>query len=155
MAKYQTQSEPEPEIPGLPESIRLLLASLASYLHARLELFSLEFKDAGANYVKILICIIVAIATLLFGLVFFVCAMVYLVGAICYHFLHYHPWGWVFFGFGFFMVTITVACLLIAKSRFGVASFATTISELKKDKEWLSQTKSVNRSQTLSVVRTN
>ena len=155
MAKYQTQSEPETEIPGLPESIRLLLASAASYLHARLELFSLEFKDAGANYVKILICLIVAIATLLFGLVFMVCAMVYFVTYLCYLFLHYWPWGWVFFGFGFLMLAVTVGCLLVAKSRFGLASFATTISELKKDKEWLSQTKSATRSQTLSVVRTN
>ncbi len=155
MAKYQSQTEPEPEVPGLPESLRLLLASVASYLHARLELFSLEFKDAGANYVKILLCLVVAVATLLFGLVFMVCAFVYLVTYLCYLFLHYWPWGWVFFGFGFFMLAITVACLLVAKSRFGLASFATTISELKKDKEWLSQTKSANRSQTLSVVRTS
>ena len=150
MAKYETRSEPEPEIPGLPESIRLLLASAASYLHARLELFSLEFKDAGVNYVKIAICLVCAIATLVFGLVFFVCSAVYLVVYLC----NYH-WGWVFFGFGFFMLALSVALLLVAKSRFGLASFATTISELKKDKEWLSQTKSANRSQTLSVVRTN
>ena len=155
MAKYQSQTEPEPEVPGLPESIRLLLASAASYLHARLELFTLEFKDAGANYVKILICLICSVATLLFGMIFLVCSLVYLVGAICYKFLGYYPWGWVFFGFGFLMLAVTVICLLIAKSRFGLASFATTISELKKDKEWLSQTKSANRSQTLSVVRTN
>ena len=150
MAKYQTQAEPEPEIPGLPESIRLLLASAVSYLHARLELFSLEVKDAGVNYVKILINLVCAILTLVFGMVFFACSLVYLVAYLC----RWH-WGWVFFGFGFFMLALTVAFLLIAKSRFGLASFATTISELKKDKEWLSQTKSANRSQTLSVVRTS
>ncbi len=155
MAKYQTQSEPETEVPGLPESIRLLLASAVAYLHARLELFSLEAKDAGSNYVKIVICLVCAIATLLFGLVFLVCAGVYLATYLCSLLFHYWPWGWVFFGFGFFMLAITVACLLIAKSRFGISNFATTISELKKDKEWLSQTKSANRSQTLSVVRTN
>ncbi len=155
MAKYQTQDAPEPEVPGLPESIRLLLASVASYLHARLELFTLEFKDAGANYVKIAICLVTAIASLLFGLVFLVCSFVYLVGFICYKIFGYYPWGWVFFGFGFFMLLVTVGCLLVAKSRFGVSSFATTISELKKDKEWLSQTKSANRSQNLSVVRTS
>ena len=150
MAKYQSQTEPETEVPGLPESIRLLLASAASYLHARLELFSLEFKDAGINYVKIIICLVCAIATLIFGLIFLVCSAVYLLAYLCY----WH-WGWVFFGFGFLMLATTVVCLLIAKSRFGLASFATTISELKKDKEWLSQTKSANRSQTLSVVRTS
>ncbi len=150
MAKSQTQSEPETEVPGLPESIRLLLASAVAYLHARLELFSLEFKDAGVNYVKIVINLVCAILTLVFSLVFFVCAAVYLVAYLC----SFH-WGWVFFGFGFLMLALTVAFLLIAKSRFGIASFATTVSELKKDKEWLSQTKSANRPQTLSVVRTN
>lgn len=150
MAKYQTQSEPETEVPGLPESIRLLLASAAAYLHARLELFALEFKDAGGNYVKIAINLVCAIVTLILGLIFFVCSAVYLVAYLC----HFH-WGWVFFGFGFLMLALTVAFLLIAKSRFGVASFATTISELKKDKEWLSQTKSATRSQNLSVVRTS
>ncbi len=32
-----------------------MLASAAGYFHARLELFSLEAKDAGANYVKMVI----------------------------------------------------------------------------------------------------
>ena len=150
MAKYQTQPDAETEVPGLPESIRLLLASAVAYLHARLELFSLEAKDAAVNYVKIVINLICAVVTLVFGLVFLVCSLVYLVASLC----HWH-WGWVFFGFAFFMLALTVAFLLIAKSRFGLASFATTISELKKDKEWLSQTKSATRSQTLSVVRTN
>ena len=157
MAKYQSQSEPETEVPGLPESIRLLLASAIAYLHARLELFSLEFKDAGVNYIKIAICLVVALATLLFGLVFMVCAALYLVTYLCVLIFHltYWPWGWVFFGFGFVMLGITVGSLLVAKSRFSISNFATTVSELKKDKEWLSQTKSANRSQTLSVVRTN
>ena len=153
MAKYQNYTDPEPEVPGLPnlaESVRLLLASAVSYLQARLELFSLEAKDAGSNYVKILIVLICAVMTLIFGLVCMACAALYLIAWLCW----WH-WGWVFFGFGFLMLGMTVACLLIAKSRFSKASFATTISELKKDKEWLSQTKGTTRSQALSVVRTN
>ena len=96
MAKSQTQFEPEPEIPGLPESIRLMLASVASYLHARLELFTLEFKDAGVNYVKIIINLVCAIATLIFGMIFLVCSAVYLVAYLC----HWH-WGWVSSASGF------------------------------------------------------
>ncbi len=141
---------PEPDIPGLPESLRLLLASAVSYLAARWELFSLEAKDAAANYVKIVILLVVAVAMLLFGLIFFMCALVYLVA-----WLAYWHWGWVFFGFGFFSFLITVFCALVAKHRFGVDSFATTLAELKKDKEWLSQNKNATRSQPLSVVRTS
>lgn len=141
---------PEPDLPGLPESIRLLLASAVGYLSARFELFSLEAKDAATNYVKIVILLIVAIATLVSGTVFLLCALVYLVAWLA----HWH-WGWVFFGFSFLSLGITLFCLFVAKHRFGVANFATTMAELKKDKEWLSQTKNVPRSQNLSVVRTS
>lgn len=141
---------PEPDIPGLPESLRLLIASAVGYLSARLELFSLEAKDAASNYVKIVILLVVAVATLVTGLVFFLCSLLYLVAWLA----HWH-WGWVFFGFGFLSLAITIFSLLVAKHRFGTPSFATTLAELKKDKEWLSQTKNNPRSQTLSVVRTN
>ena len=139
---------PQPDIPGLPESLRLLLASAVGYFSARFELFSLEAKDAASNYVKILILLVVAIITLVSGLVFFLCALLCLVVWLA----HGH-WGWVFFGFGFVSLLLTGFCLLVAKHRFNVASFATTMAELKKDKEWLSQNKNVPRSQNLSVVR--
>ena len=139
---------PEPEVPGLPESIRLLIASALGYFSARFELFSLEAKDAAANYVKIVILLVVAVATMLFGMVFFMCAFVYTVAALT----GWH-WGWVFFGFGFFSLLVTLFCALVAKHRFSVGSFASTMAELKKDKEWLSQTNKVSRSQNLSVVR--
>ena len=141
---------PEPDIPGLPESLRLLIASAVGYFSARFELFSLEAKDAAANYVKILILLVVATATLVTGLVFFLCAFLYLVAWLA----SWH-WGWVFFGFGFLSLCITIFCALVAKHRFSSENFASTLAELKKDKEWLSQTKTNPRSQTLSVVRTS
>ena len=141
---------PQPDMPGLPESLRLLIASAVGYLSARFELFSLEAKDAAANYVKIIILLVVAVAALVFGLVCFLCSFLYLIAYLA----HWH-WGWVFFGFAFFSLVITVFCAFVAKHRFSVASFATTMAELKKDKEWLSQTKNVSRSQNLSVVRTS
>ena len=139
---------PEPDIPGLPESLRLLISSAVGYFSARFELFSLEAKDAATNYVKILILLVVAVTGLLMGFVFFLLSFLYLVAYLA----HWH-WGWVYFGFGFLGLIITVFCLLVAKHRFSVASFATTMAELRKDKEWLSQTKNVPRSQNLSVVR--
>ena len=127
-----------------------MLASAVSYLHARLELFGIEAKDAASNYVKIVFLLVCAMLGLLTGFVFIVAAFVYLLA-----YLFWWHWGWVFFGLGFFMLGFAVLSALIAKSRFGTSSFPATMAELKKDKEWLSQTKNVNRSQTLSVVRTN
>lgn len=143
--------QPESEIPGFPESVRLLLASAAGYLHARLQLLGLEFKDAGINYVKIIILLVMSVVFLIFGYIFFVGALAYLVAWACGG-----RWGWVTLGFGVAHIALAVGCLLIAKSRFGVDSFASTIAEFKKDKEWLSQTKgTTSNSRNLSVVRTS
>ena len=136
-------------MPGLPESIRLALASAMGYLHARLELLTLEAKDAGGNYVKLAVVLVCAVMFLLVGLLFLIMAAVYAVAA-----LFHYQWGWVFLGFGVLSLALVVLLALVAKSRFKVASFPATIAEFKKDKEWLSQTKPP-RSQTLSVVRTN
>ena len=150
MPTANPQYPPGPEVPSLAESIRLLLASAVSYLHARLELFGLEAKDAAGNYVKIVFLLVCALLGLVSGFIFLAASFVYLLA-----WLFYWHWGWVFFGLAFFMLGFAVVSALIAKSRFSMDSFPATLAELKKDKEWLSQTKTVNRSQTLSVVRTN
>ncbi len=143
------QPPPEPNMPGLPESIRLMLASAAGYFHARLELLSLEAKDAGANYVKLAIVLVCTVLFLLCGLLFLLMSAVYAVAA-----LFSFRWGWVFLGFAVLSLGLTALLALVAKARFKAPSFPASIAEFKKDKEWLSQTKSP-RSQTLSVVRTN
>ena len=149
MASANPQPPPEATMPGLPESIRLMLASAAGYLHARLALLSLEAKDAGANYVKLAIVLVCLVLFLLTGLLFLIMAAVYAVAA-----LFSFRWGWVFLGFAVLSLGLTALLALVAKSRFKAPSFPASIAEFKKDKEWLSQTKSP-RSQTLSVVRTS
>ena len=138
-------------MPGLPESIRLMLASAAGYFHARFALLSLEAKDAGANYVKLAIVLICMLVFMVAGLLFLMMATVYAIAA-----LFSFRWGWVFLGFAVVSLGLTGLLALVAKARFKAPSFPATVAEFKKDKEWLSQTKSTSpRSQTLSVVRTN
>ena len=151
MAYSNPQTPPEPTAPGLPESIRLMLASAMGYFHARFELLSLEAKDAGGNYVKLAIVLVCAVMFLLVGLLFLVMAAVYAVAAI-----FSFRWGWVFLGFGLLSIGLTTALALVAKARFKKPSFPASIAEFKKDKEWLSQTNPTSqRSANLSVVRTS
>jgi uncharacterized membrane protein YqjE len=146
-----SQDPYEPEAPGLPESVRLLLASAAGYLHARFQLLGLEFKDAGINYVKIVILLVMSVLFLIFGYIFLVVAAACLVSWAVNG-----NWGWVTLGFGLGHIVLAGGCLWVAKSRFGVDNFASTIAEFKKDKEWLSQTKTTApRSANLSVARTS
>ncbi len=145
------QTDPDlPEPPSLPESIRLWLAGATGYVHARLELFGLEAKGAFVNYLQIAILLVVSVIGLIFGYVFLVLAAAFLVA-----YLFHWNWGWITLGFGLGHLVLTVACLLIAKSKFGTAGFPATLAELKKDKEWLSQKNTPTRSAKLSVVRTN
>ena len=140
----------EPELPGLPESIRLWLSAAAGYVHSRLELFGLEAKGAVVGYLQIAILVICSLVFLVFGYVFLVLAAAFLVAFL----FHWH-WGWITLGFGVGHLVLTGACLWLAKNRFGVAGFPSTIAEFKKDKEWLSQKNTPTPSATLNVVRTS
>lgn len=140
----------DPELPGLPESIRLWLAAASGYVHARLELFGLEAKGAAVNYLQIVILLVSSLVFLIFGYVFLVLAAAFLVA-----YLFHWNWGWITLGFGVGHLLLTVTCLFLAKNRFSLAGFPSTIAEFKKDKEWLSQKKNPIRSTTLSAVRTN
>lgn len=150
MATSYSQNAPGTDVPGLPESIRLLLASAAGYLGARFQLVGLEAKDTAISYIKIIVLVVTALVFMVFGYVFFVIAAAYLV-----HYLFNWSWGWVLLGFGLAHLATTVTCLLLAKSHFSTANFPETIAEFKKDKEWLSQTKTSTRNQSLSVAKTN
>jgi uncharacterized membrane protein YqjE len=149
MASEHTYS-PEPELPGLPESIRLWLAAATGYIHSRLELFGLEAKGAAVNYLQIAGLLIGSLICLVFGYVFLVISAVFLVAYL----LHWE-WGWIALAFGVGHWLLAVACVWIAKNRFSVAGFPSTIAEFKKDKEWLSQKNTPIRSATLSAVRTS
>ncbi len=138
------------EIPGLPESIRMLLASAAGYINARFQLVGFEAKDAAITYIKILLLVITAVVFLVFAYIFLVIAAAFLVTWL----FNWH-WGWVTLGFGVGHLAITLVCLLLAKSHFGAASFPETIAEFKKDKEWLSQTKPSTRNQNPNGVKTS
>lgn len=141
-------SAAEAELPGLPESIRLWLASAAGYLHARLALLGLEAKDAAVSYLQIALLLIAAVILVIFGYVFLVIAAAFLVA-----YLFQWPWGWITLAFGLAHVFLAAACVFIAKSRFSGAGFASSIAEFKKDQEWLNQKN--RQSQTHAAARMN
>ena len=150
MATNPSQSPPGPDVPGLPESIRLWLASASGYVHARLSLIGLEAGDALSNYVKIIILLVTAVLMLVSSYFFLVIALAFGIA-----WLVHGNWGWVLVGLGVLQWVAARMCGLFAKGRFSESSYPATGDEFKKDKEWLNRTKSTNRSQNLSVVRTS
>ena len=118
---------------GLIEHLRSLGAAIAAYAGARIHLFGIEGKEAGAHYLKIAIWLAAGLFGLVFGYIFSCIACVFLISA----FLKV-SWMWILLaaGIGHFIVAGVAAA--IARSKFGQGMFAATISEFKKDQSWLS-----------------
>lgn len=117
---------------GLIEHLRSLAASVAGYLQARIELAGIESKEALGHYVQILVLLVAGAVIAIFGYIFFCIGLVLLIA----HFLHVH-WMWIILGVGFAHFLLALGCVLFARSRFVAPMFSATLSEFKKDQEWL------------------
>ena|SRR5215210_1678256 len=122
--------------PGFFEHTRGLLAALATYLSARLRLAGAESKEALVHYGIIIGLAVVALLVVFLGYIFL---CVGLVVAIAH---------WLGIGVEYAILIlalvhfgVAVACLLLARSRLAEPMFTTTISEFKKDNQWLSTPK--------------
>src|ERR1700729_570151 len=97
---------PEPitgEVPrageaGLLGHFAALIAAKLAYLRARLELAGIEAREAGIHYAIIVALAIGALIVLVFGYLFLVIALVFLVAALVGT---PHAWIWVLFGAAF------------------------------------------------------
>jgi len=135
----------EPTIPtehssgdaGFAEHLRALVASVAGYLHARLQLAGLESKEAAAHYLQILLWLAAAAFAALLGYVFLCGALMFILA-----WLLEVKWVWVMLGFGLAHILAAFACAVIVRKKFPRPVFGATLNEFKKDQEWLTtQTK--------------
>ncbi len=123
-----------PEAPGLIAGATAFLAAKLAYLRARCELAGVEGKEALINYAIILALAIGAIVVVIFGYLFLVIALVFLIALA---FTHESAWIWVMLGAGLLHVLLAAAFLFIAKTRLSRPMFDATLHEFRKDQEWL------------------
>jgi len=121
---------------GFFEHSRALLAALAEYFHARLRLAGTESKEALVHYGIIIGLAVGALVVVVFGYLFFCIGLAVLLA----HLLRIHP-GWVILIFALIHFAVAIVCLLIARARLTAPMFTGTISELKKDQQWMSTSK--------------
>jgi len=129
----QTTQPPGPESSaGLPEHLRYLLASALGYFGARLELASIEGKEALGTWGRAAALVALALGLLAFGY------LLLLLGAVAVlAWLTGWHWGWFALGFGFLHLVGTGVCLWLAKLRWGQPVFPMTFAEFRKDQQWL------------------
>ncbi len=123
-------SEPD----GLFRNLSSLLGAKLAYLRARLELAGLEGKEAAVHYGLILSLACVALVMIVFGYLFLVIALVFLVALA---FGGGDAWIWVTLGAAVLHFIGAAGLLLLAKMKLGQPMFAATLDELKKDQQWL------------------
>ena len=132
MAVPTSQGDPVSGNEGFTEHLRVLAASFAAYLRARLQLAGIESKEASAHCFKILIWLFAGLFGFFFGYIFFCIAGVFLIS-----YLLGIKWMWILLAAGIAHFAAAAAAICIARSKFAQPMFSATIGEFKKDQIWL------------------
>jgi uncharacterized membrane protein YqjE len=136
MTEYTPPSQKRPEGAGLPAHLLSLLASVAAYLKARLELAGLEGKDAAGYGLKAILYLVAALGLVAFGYAFLWIGLIALIASL----LPTH-WGWIVLAMGVLHAGVAAICVAAAAAQWKKPFFGGTLEEFRKDQEWLNQQK--------------
>ena len=119
---------------GLLDHARELIAAGLEYLRARLALAGMEAREATVHFAVIGGLLVLAIAVVVFGYLFFCIALTVLVA----RWLGISP-GWVILALAALHFAVAIASGFIAIVRLKKGVFSATLAELQKDQLWLSR----------------
>ena len=117
---------------GLLENLLALLNALAEFFESRFALLAEESKGAAVQLLILVGCVIFALLLCALGYVFLitgaVAGLAHLIGI---------SWAWVALAAAAVHFIVALVLLLVARSRVTKPLFRATLTELKKDREWL------------------
>lgn len=117
---------------GLLRNLQALTGALADFFESRFALLAEESKAALVQLLVVLSCLVLALVLCAFGYVFLIVSAVvglaHLAGI---------SWLWIALMAAGAHFIIALVLLLVARSRMTKPLFRATVSELKKDREWL------------------
>ena len=118
------------------EYLRSLLASVAAYLRARLQLVGIESKEAFSHYLKLAALVAGALTGFLFGYIFLCISMALFLS---------HCTGlrlmWAVFAIAAIHFLLALVCGILVVKRIASPMFRATIAEFRKDHQWLNNPK--------------
>ena len=126
---------------GLLENLLALVTALAEFFESRFALFAQESKTAAVHLLILTGCLIFALLLCALGYVFLITGVV--VGLA--HVLGI-SWAWIALAAAAVHFIIAMVLLLVARSRITKPVFRATLTELKKDREWLKNLDATNQS---------
>ena len=126
---------------GLLENLLALLNALAEFFESRFALLAEESKGAAVQLLILVGCVIFALLLCALGYVFLITGAVvglaHLIGI---------SWPWIALAAAVVHFIIAMVLLLVARSRITKPLFRATLTELKKDREWLKNLDATNPS---------
>lgn len=117
----------------------MILRAITEYVLVRFELAGLESKGAFRRLIKAAVAFAVALLCLAAGFFYLSLSLVYVLAVKAAW-----GWGWAFLSSGLAMLIVMTIGLLWAKKSLQGAWYPTTLTELKKDTEWLKQNPTPN-----------
>jgi uncharacterized membrane protein YqjE len=126
---------------GLLENLLALLNALAEFFESRFALLAEESKGAAIQLLILIGCVIFALLLCALGYVFLITGAVVglaqLIGI---------SWAWIALAAAVVHFIVALVLLLVARSRVTKPLFRATLTELKKDREWLKNLDATNLS---------
>jgi len=126
---------------GLLENLFALASALTEFFESRFALVAQESKAALVQLLVVASCLILALVLVASGYVFLVVSAI----AGLAHLAHV-SWVWIALAVAVLHFVIALVLLLVARTQITKPFFRTTVSELKKDREWLKNLDKANRS---------
>jgi uncharacterized membrane protein YqjE len=126
---------------GLLENLLALLNALAEFFESRFALLAEESKGAAVQLLILVGSVIFALLLCALGYVFLITGAVvglaHLIGI---------SWPWIALAAAVVHFIVAMILLLVARSRITKPLFRATLTELKKDREWLKNLDATNQS---------
>jgi len=126
---------------GLLENLLALLNALTDFFESRFALLAEESKGAAVQLLILVGCVIFALLLCALGYVFLITGAVvglaHLIGM---------SWPWIALAAAVVHFIVALVLLLVARSRITKPLFRATLTELKKDREWLKNLDATNPS---------
>jgi uncharacterized membrane protein YqjE len=126
---------------GLLQNLFALASALADFFESRFALLAEESKAAALQVLILAGCLIFAVLLCAIGYIFLitgaVAGLAHLVGI---------SWPWIALAAAALHFIIALVLVLVARSRITKPFFRATLTELKKDREWLKNLQTTNQS---------
>jgi uncharacterized membrane protein YqjE len=140
MAGENSPSRSRPRQAGFIGSLVALASALADFFESRAALFATESKAALVQFVLVALCLVAALLFFAFGYVFLLATAVVAVAHLAKV-----SWLWTALAAAGLHILIALIFLLIARRGIKRPIFRATTDEFKKDREWLKNLETTNR----------